>query len=69
MKKQEEERWRDIPEWKRNLIVEKEKKKLEELVCNLLLGHDEDDVYGNSDDRIDDVQDGDGGCGFGGGGG
>lgn len=52
MKKQEEERWRDIPEWKRSLIVEKEKKKLEELVCSLLLGQDDDDVvYRNCDDR------------------
>lgn len=32
MKKQEEERWRDIPEWKRSLIIEKEKKKQVELV-------------------------------------
>jgi len=33
-KKQEEERWRDIPEWKKNLILEKEKKKQEEMVGN-----------------------------------
>ena len=34
-KKQEEDRWRDIPEWKRSLIIEKEKKKMEELVRRL----------------------------------
>jgi len=31
-RKQEEDRWRDIPEWKRSLIIEKEKKKQDELV-------------------------------------
>ena len=31
-RKQEEERWRDIPEWKKTLILEKEKKKQEEMV-------------------------------------
>lgn len=32
LRKQEEERWKDIPDWKRSLIIEKEKKKQEELV-------------------------------------
>ena len=34
MKKQEEEaRWKDIPEWKRKMIQEKEKKKAEEMAA------------------------------------
>lgn len=36
-RKQEEERWRDIPEWKKALILEKEKKKQEEMVSNQLI--------------------------------
>ena len=32
LQRAEEERWKDIPEWKRKLICEKEKKRGEELV-------------------------------------
>ena len=32
---QEEEKWKDVPEWKRKLMLEKEKKKYEEMVSLL----------------------------------